>query len=113
MQGQILLDFDGTVAIEDTTDRLLERFADPAWRAIETDWQAQRIGSRECLARQVALVRATEPDIDQFINDVRVDPGFGALLAACAEAHFQVKIVSDGLDCVVRGVLARTGFDLP
>ena len=32
---QVLIDFDGTVAPDDPTDRLLERFADPLWRVVE------------------------------------------------------------------------------
>ena len=56
---RVLVDFDGTIAPIDTTDLLLERFAAPAWHDIEDDWKAGRIGSRECLVRQIDLVRAT------------------------------------------------------
>jgi hypothetical protein len=34
-QCHLLIDFDGTVAPDDPTDRLLERFAHPAWLDIE------------------------------------------------------------------------------
>src|SRR5262249_36337615 len=46
-RGRVLVDFDGTVAPDDPTDRLLERFADPAWRDIEHAWQAGGISSRD------------------------------------------------------------------
>src|SRR5262245_12565255 len=55
----VFVDFDGTIASLDTTDLLLERFAAPQWRQIEEDWKAGLIGSRECLVRQIDLVRAT------------------------------------------------------
>jgi len=113
MQGQVLLDFDGTIAIEDTTDLLLERFAEPQWREVEQEWEEQRIGSRECMSRQVDLVRATSHEIDRFIAGIHVDPGFLPFVDACASAGFRVTIVSDGLDRIVRGVIARTGADLP
>jgi 2-hydroxy-3-keto-5-methylthiopentenyl-1-phosphate phosphatase len=113
MTGQILLDFDGTVAIEDTTDSLLERFAEPGWRDVEAEWEAQRIGSRECMARQVDLIRASEAEIDCFIEEMRVDRGFVPFVQACAAARLAVTIVSDGLDRVVHGVIARTGINLP
>ena len=32
MAYSVLVDFDGTIALEDTTDLVLERFADPQWR---------------------------------------------------------------------------------
>ncbi len=113
MQGQILLDFDGTIAIEDTTDLLLERFAEPGWRDIEAEWEAQLIGSRECMSRQVDLVRASEADIEDFIDGIHVDTGFIPFVEACSAARFEIRVVSDGLDRIVRGVVARTGIDLP
>jgi 2-hydroxy-3-keto-5-methylthiopentenyl-1-phosphate phosphatase len=113
MIGHVLLDFDGTIAIEDTTDRILERFAEPGWRAIEAEWEAQRIGSRECMSRQIGLLRATKPQFDRFIEEVHVDRGFIAFVEACVAARFHVTIVSDGLDYIVHGVMARTGVSVP
>jgi len=112
MPGQILLDFDGTIAIEDTTDCLLERFAEPGWREVEEQWEAQLIGSRECMSRQVDLIRASEADIERFIASVHIDAGFLPFIEACSAARFDVMIVSDGLDRIVRGVVARTGISL-
>ena len=59
---------------DDPTDRLFERFADPIWRDIEDAWQAGRISSRECMRRQVALLRATPEELDEEIRNVRVHP---------------------------------------
>ena len=56
---QVLVDFDGTVAPDDPTDRLLERFADPLWRVVETAWQTGKISSRECMQKQVDLLRVS------------------------------------------------------
>ena len=113
MPGQVLLDFDGTIAIEDTTDRLLERFAGPGWRDIEAEWEAQRIGSRECMERQVDLVRASRAEMARFIDSIHIDPGFLPFVDALQAARFEVTVVSDGLDRIVEGVLARTGIRLP
>src|SRR5580765_7417688 len=52
----ILCDFDGTIALDDTTDTLLERFARPGWQVLEADWRQGRIGSHDCMAGQVALL---------------------------------------------------------
>ena len=64
MNHHVFVDFDGTIAPVDTTDLLLERFADPAWHRIEEEWKAGRIGSRECLVRQIDLVRASPEELD-------------------------------------------------
>ena len=46
----VVCDFDGTIALEDVTDGLLERFAEPRWRKIEAQWLAGEFGSQECMA---------------------------------------------------------------
>jgi 2-hydroxy-3-keto-5-methylthiopentenyl-1-phosphate phosphatase len=113
LKCQVLVDFDGTIAAVDTTDLLLERFADPAWQAIEDEWKAGRIGSRECMLRQVDLVRASPETLDAFIAGIEIDPAFPAFVEMCATRGLAVSVVSDGLDRTVGQVLARHGLDLP
>jgi 2,3-diketo-5-methylthio-1-phosphopentane phosphatase len=106
------VDFDGTIAPDDPTDRILERFADPAWRAIEAEWQAGRITSRACMQRQAALLRATPAQLDAAIRSVRLDPGFYGFASFCRGRGVDVTVVSDGFDRVVRGVLRRARLPL-
>jgi 2,3-diketo-5-methylthio-1-phosphopentane phosphatase len=112
MVSSVLIDFDGTVTLEDTTDLLLERFADPHWRQIETDWVAGRIGSRECLSRQIDLVRASRADLDALADEVAVDPAFGEFVAAGRELGLKMVVGSDGFDPLISRVLARIGVPL-
>ena len=107
---RVLVDFDGTVAPDDPTDRLLERFADPLWRAVEAAWQCGEISSRECMARQVALLRVTPEALDEQIRSVRIDPGFPSFLQFCHRQGAEVKIVSDGFDRVVGAALRSSGL---
>jgi 2,3-diketo-5-methylthio-1-phosphopentane phosphatase len=110
---RVFVDFDGTIASVDTTDLLLERFAAPAWREIEDDWKADRIGSRECLVRQIDLVRASESEMDAFIAAIDIDPGFAGFVRLCQRQGHSVTVVSDGLDRTIAAVLARHGLELP
>jgi len=105
----LFLDFDGTISERDAIDVLLEAFADPRWLDIEADWQAGRIGSRECLREQMALVSATREDIDALLDSIKVDRGFGELLDTCAHYRIPVHIVSDGFDYCIRRLLSRAG----
>src|SRR5262249_2194426 len=108
----VFVDFDGTIASLDTTDSLLERFAAPEWRLIEDDWKAGLIGSRECLVRQIDLVRATPGELDDFIETIEIDPGFASFVDLCIDAGHDVTVVSDGLDRTVEAVLKRHDLDL-
>jgi 2-hydroxy-3-keto-5-methylthiopentenyl-1-phosphate phosphatase len=109
----VFVDFDGTISVGDTTDLILERFADPSWQAVEADWVAGRIGSRECLARQIDLIRATPETLDTFARKSAIDPHFAGFAALCAAHGLPVTVVSDGLDRVASAMLARAGLQLP
>jgi 2-hydroxy-3-keto-5-methylthiopentenyl-1-phosphate phosphatase len=109
----VLVDFDGTVALEDTTDLILERFADPLWRSVEADWVAGRIGSRECLSRQIDLVRASAADLDRLADGVKIDPDFADFVALGRDFGLRMAIGSDGFDRIITRVLARIGVSLP
>jgi 2-hydroxy-3-keto-5-methylthiopentenyl-1-phosphate phosphatase len=113
MVPSVLVDFDGTIAVEDTTDLLLERFADPQWRQVETDWVTGKIGSRECLSRQIDLVRASAADLDRLADGVAVDPSFAEFVATGRALGLKMVVGSDGFDRVIARVLARIGVALP
>ena len=107
---QILVDFDGTVAIDDTTDLILERFGRPGWQAIEARWQAGEIGSRECMARQVALIDASDTELDAYVAGLPIDPHFSRFAEMCEQLALPLTVLSDGLDRVVRAALRRNGL---
>ena len=113
MKFHVFVDFDGTIAPLDTTDLLLERFADPRWHEIEEQWKAGAIGSRECMVRQIDLVRATPEELDRFIEEIEFDPGFPDFVRLCTGLGHAVTVVSDGLDRTVGTVLKRAGIDVP
>jgi len=109
----VLVDFDGTIALEDTTDLMLERFANPLWLSVEAEWVAGRIGSRECLSRQIDLVRASVADLDQLADSIKVDPDFADFVALGRNIGLHMVIGSDGFDRIIMRVLARIGVTLP
>lgn len=110
MLWQAIVDFDGTITCEDTTDQILARFAGPGWEAIEDDWVSGRIGSRECMARQVELLRVLPAVLDGFTETIAIDSGFSAFVALCRRHDIPVTVVSDGLDRTIRAVLGRIGL---
>jgi 2-hydroxy-3-keto-5-methylthiopentenyl-1-phosphate phosphatase len=102
----LFLDFDGTVSERDAIDAILEEFADERWLGVEEEWKSGRIGSRECLARQMALVRCAPRELDALLASIELDAGLCALLEASARLDVSVNIVSDGFDYCIRRILA-------
>jgi 2,3-diketo-5-methylthio-1-phosphopentane phosphatase len=110
---RIFVDFDGTISLEDTTDVVLERFADPSWQKVESEWRAGHIGSRECMKRQVELIRATPEELDTLCEEIPLDPHFPDLVALCRQKDIPVTVVSDGLDRTITRMLSRFDIDVP
>jgi 2-hydroxy-3-keto-5-methylthiopentenyl-1-phosphate phosphatase len=108
----VFLDFDGTITLRDATDAILEAFADPPWLQLEDAWLSGQIGSRECLAAQMALVTATQEQVDSLLDEIGVDPGFAMLLDVCAARATPVHIVSDGFDYCIGRILWRPDLNL-
>ena len=109
-QWNILCDFDGTIAIEDATDALLERYAHPDWLKLERDWREGRIGSAECMAGQVALLSASREEIDAHLSTLRIDPAFPAFVETVHAAGLTLRVISDGLDYAIKSILRRYGL---
>jgi 2-hydroxy-3-keto-5-methylthiopentenyl-1-phosphate phosphatase len=107
----LLCDFDGTISVEDTTDTLLERFGKPGWEALENDWRAGYIGSRECMAGQVALLDMSRAELDAHLAEREIDAGFAAFVKTARARNLHIEILSDGLDYAIRSILARNELD--
>ncbi|WP_038192415.1 HAD-IB family phosphatase [Xanthobacter sp. 91] len=113
MQLHFALDFDGTISLVDTTDLLLATFADGSWQEIEEEWCAGRIGSRECMSRQVALLEAPRAAMLAALADVKLDPHFAAFVTRAWLCGATVSVVSDGFDLAIIHLLHANGIDLP
>ena len=69
----LFLDFDGTISCRDAIDAILERFADQSWEIIEERWKNGAIGSRQCLREQVALINASPKEINDLLDEIKID----------------------------------------
>ncbi|WP_329741028.1 MtnX-like HAD-IB family phosphatase [Dyella sp. A6] len=107
----ILCDFDGTISVEDVIDSLLDRFGRPGWEALESDWRAGRIGSRECMTGQVALLDMDRQALDHHLDGMWIDHAFPDFVSRARDLHVPVRVVSDGLDYAIHRILGRYGLD--
>lgn len=110
MHWSVLCDFDGTIAKLDSTDELLTQFALPEWKEIEELWVNGIIGSRECMRRQVELIRADLKEIDAFAETVAIESGFKEFISFCNGNGIPFTIVSDGIDYLIQRILLSKGI---
>lgn len=106
----IICDFDGTISPLDTTDLILSRFALPQWEEVERQWVSGLISSRECMYRQVGLLKTDKRSLDALIDEIPLTPGFEDFMAWAGELGLRPRIISDGLDYVIGRVLAAHGL---
>ncbi len=106
----ILCDFDGTISKHDVTDALLEKFASPEWEEIEVSWREGLINSRECMAEQYALVRASQAELDAWLKTVAIDPHFKEFLDYCRTEDYPLTVVSDGFDYYIDRIFENYGI---
>lgn len=110
----MLTDFDGTVTRTDVAEDLLDEFAPAEWWDIEELHRARKIGTREAMVRQFALVRAKEADMLRFVDEhVELDETFPAFIAYCQERAIPLEIVSEGLDFYLSYLLAKWNVRVP
>jgi 2,3-diketo-5-methylthio-1-phosphopentane phosphatase len=107
----ILCDFDGTAAIDDTTDTLLESFGQDGWEILEGEWRAGKIGSRECMAGQIGLLDMDRAQLDAHLDARKLDASFPEFVALARSLELPITILSDGLDYAIHKILARYGLD--
>lgn len=111
---RIFADFDGTIALPDVTDMMLQRFAAPEWVAIESDWLAGAIDAATCMRRQIALINASTEQLQSALDEVAIDPDFPEFARWCSAQNISLTVVSDGVDYFIRAILTRHGLgDIP
>ncbi|CEG55812.1 MtnX-like HAD-IB family phosphatase [Legionella fallonii] len=101
-----IVDFDGTISINDTIDVLLESFASKEYLSIEQRWKNNEIGSMECMKLQFELIEVKEDTLKSFLDHVDIDYSF---INFC---HYAVKlgtiaIASDGIDYPIYKMLEQ------
>lgn len=107
---QVFSDFDGTITTRDTVDILLSELADPEWESIEAEWVAGNIGSRECMARQVPLIRGGWKKVQELLDTLQITEGISEFVTWCRSNNIPFVVVSDGLDRVIEYILKKNGI---
>jgi len=106
----VLCDFDGTISFKDVTDTLLDAFGMLGWQRLEQQWEEGEIGSRACMAGQIALLDASRGELNECLSLLTIDPGFAQFVAYARQRKVPLHIVSDGLDYAINFILQANGI---
>jgi len=107
----IFCDFDGTITTEDTIDKLLEAYADKKWLEIEKLWEEGKIGSRECLEKQLECINDfSEELLDEFIDSIEIDNNFIDFINNVKAQKIDFYIISDGFKLFIEKIFEKNGI---
>jgi HAD superfamily phosphoserine phosphatase-like hydrolase len=106
----IVLDFDGTMTRTDVGNEICERFAPPAWRALEGRWLRRELTLPEAQRQMWALVRASRVEIDAFVQEIgALRAGLEPFVRRARRAGHRVVIASGGFDFYIGALVAPLG----
>ena len=105
----ILVDYDGTIAQTDVTDKILLRFAGDRYAADDAAYSAGLVGSRTLFESQVELLPGR---IDGLMELAEAEPHHSTFAPFVVRAHelgVVVEVVSDGFGFYIEPALVRMG----
>ena len=112
----VLLDFDGTISLDDTGDTLLARLFDDhaLTRRMDELYLSGEKGSRELIAWDMEVLPREAEVLWAEVDSLPMDETLAELLAAVRAAGAAAEVVSDGVGFHIEHMLARIGVtDLP
>jgi 2-hydroxy-3-keto-5-methylthiopentenyl-1-phosphate phosphatase len=102
----VLCDFDGTITTVDTAEWVLAKYALGDWRLFDRQFDDGEISLEECLNRAFSLVKTSEKQILEVLEQVvNFRPNFKKLAEYCRARHVPLIIVSAGIDFVIEHFL--------
>jgi 2-hydroxy-3-keto-5-methylthiopentenyl-1-phosphate phosphatase len=107
----IVVDFDGTITVEDVLDAIAREFGDMnVYREVDEALDRNGITLHEVLRREFAPVTAPLQDVvDWVLEHSTVRPGFRELVELSRERDWRLVVVSSGFRQFIEPVLEREG----
>jgi len=101
-------DYDGTITTRECNEVILQRFVGDAWRPLEAEAQADRMGHAEVFARQIRLIQAPRDQlIGALVAEAEPRPGLSGFLTELDARGGRPVIVSAGLREAIAAVWRR------
>lgn len=107
MKPLVVVDFDGTISVEEVSVALLKRFAEGDWTEPYRLHVAGKITLAELMTRQFVMIRRPREEIVRFVQETtRIRPGFEEFVRFCGKRGVPINICSAGMDVYVDAALS-------
>ncbi|WP_026486390.1 MtnX-like HAD-IB family phosphatase [Caldanaerobius polysaccharolyticus] len=107
-----LLDFDGTMTVEDVGDGIIKNFAKDGWQEYLELWVQRKITTEQCAKGQWELIEGPSQQLYDYIQSRELDPYLPEFLQYCKQENYAVYINSDGFDFYIKRILEKYHLDL-
>jgi HAD superfamily phosphoserine phosphatase-like hydrolase len=102
----MVVDFDGTLAVQDVGDELCETFAEPGWRSHGAAWRRGELSLPDAQRRMWASVRADGPALVARAREVgALRDGAERLFEAARRGDLRLVLASGGFGLYVEAIL--------
>jgi 2-hydroxy-3-keto-5-methylthiopentenyl-1-phosphate phosphatase len=109
--GAVVVDFDGTITVEETLDALVERFGDADAHRNAVAELGRSLTLYEVIARGYGSIRATRADVlEWLLETVRFRYGFSEFVRASGNRGWRVIVISSGVRELIEPLLEREGL---
>lgn len=107
MAIKIFCDFDGTITEGDNIVTLIKRFASPSAKELTSDVLSGKISIREGVEKMFSTIPSTKKEeMTKFVTEnTIIRDGFQDFIPFVKQNHFDLKVVSGGLDFFVHPIL--------
>ena len=109
---KIFIDFDGTITTTDVGENIFLKFGnEERVKRIIEDLLSEKISSKECwLSLCESVYQINKNELDSFIDDIKIDPGFKEFIGFCKKNEIAHFILSDGFDYYIKRILEKEGL---
>jgi 2-hydroxy-3-keto-5-methylthiopentenyl-1-phosphate phosphatase len=107
MKRVYFTDFDGTITKIDTTDVMIETFAQDGWRKFMEQWDKGELNTRQSAQKILPLLQVSLEEAADFLRAIPLDETFPDFVQYVEKRQEMLYILSDGFDFNINTVLEK------
>lgn len=113
MKKAYLIDFDGTITIQDTLQYLLDKYGMKNWREIDHKVEKGLLSEREALTLEMQSLKIKLSDVlEELLEVIQIRDGFQNFYEYCKKNNHFIGVVSAGFQQIIAPILQKHGFTL-